>query len=107
MGRMGKLQRATSVLTTVALALTLVVVGVGLGLSAVESRDDRDVLIAVGAKPVTLRRMAGVCEVWVADPGRAYLPEGGRVAIATYAVPTSLELEDSTLRSTTLFRLFS
>lgn len=54
-----------------------------------------------------LRRMAGACEVWVADPGRAYLPDGGRAAIATYAVPTSLELEDSTLRSTTLFRLSS
>lgn len=52
-----------------------------------------------------LRRMAGECEVWVADPGRAYLPGEGRVAIADYAVPTSLELEDRTLRSTTLFRL--
>ena len=52
-----------------------------------------------------LRRMAGACEVWVADPGRAYLPDEGRTAVATYAVPTSLELEDRTLRSTTLFRL--
>ena len=52
-----------------------------------------------------LRRMAGACEVWVADPGRAYLPDEGRTEVATYAVPTSLELEDRTLRSTTLFRL--
>ena len=51
-----------------------------------------------------LRRMAGECEVWVADPGRAYLPDEGRTPIATYAVPTSLELEDRTLRATTLFR---
>ena len=39
------------------------------------------------------------------DPGRAYLPDEGRTEVATYAVPTSLELEDRTLRSTTLFRL--
>ncbi len=54
-----------------------------------------------------LRRMAGACEVWIADPGRAYLPAEGRVALATYTVPTSLELEDRSLRSTTLFRLAS
>lgn len=52
-----------------------------------------------------LRRMAASCEVWVADPGRAYLPEEGKTEIGRYTVPTSLELEDRTLRSTTLFRL--
>ena len=54
-----------------------------------------------------LRRMAGACEVWIADPGRAYLPAEGRVAMSTYTVPTSLELEDRSLRPTTLFRLTS
>ena len=54
-----------------------------------------------------LRRMAGACEVWVADPGRAYLPTEGRAEMATYTVPTSLELEDRSLRVTTLFRLSS
>ena len=54
-----------------------------------------------------LRRMAGECEVWVADPGRTYLPSEGRVAVATYTVPTSLELEDRTARATTLFRFSS
>ena len=52
-----------------------------------------------------LRRMAASCEVWVADPGRAYLPGSGLVPLGEYAVPTSLELEDRTLRPTRLYRL--
>ena len=52
-----------------------------------------------------LRRMAGACEVWVADPGRAYLPADGLAPLAEYAVPTLLELEDRTLRPTRLFRM--
>ena len=52
-----------------------------------------------------LRRMAGECEVWVADPGRAYLPADGLDPLAEYAVPTLLELEDRILRPTRLFRL--
>jgi len=52
-----------------------------------------------------LRGMAGQCEVWVADPGRAYLPGQGLEPIATHAVPTSLELEDRTLREVTIYRL--
>ena len=52
-----------------------------------------------------LRRMAETAEVWVADPGRAYLPADGLVEIGRYDVETSLELEDRTLRPTRLFRL--
>jgi len=52
-----------------------------------------------------LRRMAAACEVWVADPGRAYLPADGLTLLDEYAVPTSLELEDRTLRPTRLYRL--
>ena len=52
-----------------------------------------------------LRGMAGQCEVWVADPGRAYLPGQGQEPVATHAVPTSLELEDRTLRKVTIYRL--
>ena len=33
-----------------------------------------------------LRRMAEQCEVWVADPGRAYLPRQGLQGFATYRV---------------------
>lgn len=43
--------------------------------------------------------------VWIADPGRAYLPRVGLTAIATRAVPTTRELEDSTQRVVTLYRL--
>jgi predicted nicotinamide N-methyase len=52
-----------------------------------------------------LRRMAASCEVWVADPGRAYLPREGLDAFARFAVPTTTELEDRTERQVTLFRL--
>ena len=52
-----------------------------------------------------LRRMAAECEVWVADPGRAYLPSDGMALVGEYDVPTSLELEDRILRQTRLFRM--
>jgi predicted nicotinamide N-methyase len=52
-----------------------------------------------------LRRMVAHAEVWIADPGRAYLPRDGLTAFARYRVPTSLELEDRTERQVTLYRL--
>jgi predicted nicotinamide N-methyase len=52
-----------------------------------------------------LGRMARHCEVWLADPGRAYLPRDGLAAFASYRVPTSLELEDCTERQVALYRL--
>jgi predicted nicotinamide N-methyase len=44
-------------------------------------------------------------EVWLADPGRAYLPTENVEPFATYAVATTLELEDRTIRSTRLLRM--
>jgi predicted nicotinamide N-methyase len=44
-------------------------------------------------------------KVLMADPGRAYLPATGLEEIARYDVPTSLELEDRTLRTTRVLRL--
>jgi len=52
-----------------------------------------------------LRAMASTAEVWIADPGRAYLPAQGLTPFATYPVPTSLELEDRTERRVRLFHL--
>ena len=52
-----------------------------------------------------LRSMAAVCEVWVADPGRAYVPTAGMALLGEYDVPTSMELEDCTLRRTSVYRL--
>jgi predicted nicotinamide N-methyase len=52
-----------------------------------------------------LRQMARQTEVWLADPGRAYLPRDGLTSFAEYRVPTSLELEDCTERVVTLYRL--
>ncbi|MEM9042969.1 MAG: FtsX-like permease family protein, partial [Actinomycetota bacterium] len=44
----------------VALALTLLVVAIGLSLAATESREERAILLATGASPLTLRRLAAV-----------------------------------------------
>jgi predicted nicotinamide N-methyase len=52
-----------------------------------------------------LHEMACRTEVWLADPGRAYLPRQGLSPFACYRVPTSLELEDRTEREVTLYRL--
>jgi predicted nicotinamide N-methyase len=52
-----------------------------------------------------LRRMARLAEVWIADPGRAYLPKTGLTPIGAYVVPTSLELEDRTTREVVLYQL--
>ncbi len=52
-----------------------------------------------------LNAMTTGCEVWIADPGRAYLPTDGLMPLGEYAVPTSLELEDRILRPTRLYRL--
>jgi predicted nicotinamide N-methyase len=52
-----------------------------------------------------LRALAGRAEIWLADPGRAYLPQAGLDPFAHYRVPTTLELEDRTEREVRLFRM--
>ena len=53
-----------------------------------------------------LRSMAAAgAEVWLADPGRAYVPGDGLAEISRHLVPTSLELEDRTERLVILARL--
>lgn len=52
-----------------------------------------------------LRHMATTAEVWIADPGRAYLPRDGLTPFASYTVPTSLELEDRREREVMLYGL--
>ena len=50
--------------------------------------------------------LAGLgAEVWVADPGRTYLPRQGLEPFARYPVATTLELEDRTQRDVVLYRL--
>jgi predicted nicotinamide N-methyase len=44
-------------------------------------------------------------QVWIADPGRAYLPRAGLRQIAEYQIATSLELEDRLVRCTRVFNL--
>lgn len=43
--------------------------------------------------------------VLLGDPGRAYLPDGGLIEIARYAVPTTRELEDREMREGRIWRL--
>jgi predicted nicotinamide N-methyase len=43
--------------------------------------------------------------ILMGDPGRAYLPQSGLLELAHYQVPTSLELEDRTMRETIVWRL--
>jgi predicted nicotinamide N-methyase len=53
-----------------------------------------------------LRALAAVgAEVWLADPGRAYLPREGLVPIRLYDVPTTRELEDRDARQVSVYRL--
>jgi predicted nicotinamide N-methyase len=47
----------------------------------------------------------GRVRVLLGDPGRSYFPAGGVLKIATYAVPTTLDLEDRELRETSVYRL--
>jgi predicted nicotinamide N-methyase len=52
------------------------------------------------------RKLAGRgVAILMGDPGRAYLPQSGLVELARYPVPTSLELEDRTLRETIVWHL--
>lgn len=52
-----------------------------------------------------LARMAASADVWIADPGRSYLPKAGLDPFAHYRIETTLELEDSTSRDVALYRL--
>jgi predicted nicotinamide N-methyase len=53
-----------------------------------------------------LRSLAAAgAEVWIADPGRAYLPREGLAPIARTTVPTTRELEDRDVRDVTIARL--
>jgi predicted nicotinamide N-methyase len=52
-----------------------------------------------------LKRMAEAAEVWIADPGRAYLPQNGLATFAAYQIETTLELEDRPVRDVVLYRL--
>ncbi|WP_376099201.1 methyltransferase [Roseomonas sp. CCTCC AB2023176] len=53
-----------------------------------------------------LRAMATAgAEVWLADPGRAYLPRHGLEPLSRHLVPTSRELEDHDERNVTIWRV--
>ena len=51
----------------------------------------------------TIARSGG--RVLLGDPGRSYFPQSSVVKLATYTVPTSLDLEDRTARETSVYAL--
>jgi predicted nicotinamide N-methyase len=52
-----------------------------------------------------LRACAATAEVWIADPGRAYVPSEGLASFAHYQIATTTELESRTIRETILYRI--
>jgi predicted nicotinamide N-methyase len=52
-----------------------------------------------------LRGLAREAAVWIADPGRAYLPKAELTRFAEYRIETTLELEDRISRDVVLYRL--
>jgi predicted nicotinamide N-methyase len=63
--------------------------------------------IAEQVLPFLERAAAGGVQVLIGDPGRTYLPRDKLVALATYAVPVSRELEDLEIKQTSVWRLRS
>jgi predicted nicotinamide N-methyase len=54
-----------------------------------------------------LSDMARTAEVWIADPGRAYLPVSRLQEFASCLIETTLELEDRFSRDVTLYRVLA
>jgi putative ABC transport system permease protein len=84
---------ATSVVQGVAigavLVLTLLVVAIGLALAATDGRDERDVLVAVGARPRTMRSLAGTKAVVMTLTGIALAIPAG--LLPTRAITSALD----------------
>jgi putative ABC transport system permease protein len=78
--------------TAVALLFALLVLAVGLALAAVETRDERDVLAALGAPPRILRRTSG-CKAFLLTV------LGGAIAVPVGLLPVAVftRLDDDTL----------
>lgn len=70
-----------------ALLFTLGVVAVGMALSAAESRDERDVLLAIGARPRAMRRVSAIKAALLAALG-------GVLAVPTGFVPVAVVLSE-------------
>jgi len=52
-----------------------------------------------------LEDMSRTAEVWIADPGRAYLPPSGLERFASYRIETTRELEDQASRDVVFYRV--
>lgn len=82
------IQTAISIVATL---LTLIVVAIGLSLSAIESRDERDVLAAMGAPPRVLRSVAARKALIMSAAGAVVALPAGLVPVLVV-----LAAEDST-----------
>ena len=68
------------------LLLVLIIVAIGLSLMSTEGKDERDVLLAVGANPSTLSKLAGLRAFWLSFLGLL-------IAIPVAVIPMSVVLK--------------
>jgi predicted nicotinamide N-methyase len=81
-------------------------IGADLGWNAVLAGDicyQKDIAERVMVWLAMLSRRGA--DVLIGDPGRAYLPKDRLLPVATYRVPTTRALEDSEIKTTTVWRL--
>ncbi|MDY7105573.1 MAG: FtsX-like permease family protein [Actinomycetota bacterium] len=79
-------------LAAVALVLSLFVVAATLALSAAETRDERDVLLVVGAPPSTMRRTSGARALLLTALGTALAIPVGLLPVSVFAAANDGDL---------------
>jgi ABC-type lipoprotein release transport system permease subunit len=68
------------------LVLVLLIVAIGLSLMASEGKDERDILLAIGAAPTTMSKLAGLRALWLSAVGIA-------IAIPVAVIPMVVVLK--------------
>lgn len=81
-----------ALLTLAALVLSLFVVAVSLALAAAETRDERDVLVIVGAPPPTMRRTSGRKALLLSLLGAALAVPVGFLPVSVFAMASDADL---------------
>ncbi|HEX4979081.1 MAG TPA: FtsX-like permease family protein [Acidimicrobiales bacterium] len=83
---------AEALLSAAALALSLFVVGVSLALAAAETRDERDILVVVGAPPPTMRRTSGHKALLLTLLGAALAVPVGFLPVSVFTAASETDL---------------
>ncbi len=88
------------IITAITLALALIVIAIALALAAAESRDERDVLIALGAKPKTMRRLAAWKAAVLTFAGGALAIPVGFLPVAAVLAASPKAIDRGVVRGT-------